>query len=219
MLKLDLQFRQGIVVKIICAVFGFCAGMAVTSVALALDMSAVPFISERTKESIEKHFSSTGRDCKLSYTVVVAKSGVWSSYCGGKLPKDDVRRIALEKCEHMAQETCGMVVVDGRVVEFDESPWNILYPETFSAASVPFIATKDRKQLKIKYGNAYRHKALAISRNGAYGYVTGRSSESEAKRLAVSFCEKHDRRRKRCFIYAVGPEVVFDMFTNIKPER
>ena len=204
--------------RITCALFSLCIGMAVASVALALDMSALPFLSEPSKEAIEKHINSVGRECRLSYTVAIAKSGAWGAYCGGRLSTEDVRRNALEKCEHIAQEPCGTAVVGGRVVEFQEFPQNIRYPDTFTASAVPFVSTKGRNQLSRDYESAGGYKALAISKNGAYGYVTGRSSDSEAKKAALNFCEKHDHRRKHCIIYAVGSDVMFDMFSNIFPK-
>ena len=202
-----------------CRLVSLLVGVAVASVAFALDMSGTPFLSEQNKEWVEKEYEGLGRKCQSSYTLAISRDDRMGAYCHSRLSTEEVSRIALEKCEHSALDPCGLVVVTGRVVEFRESPMSIRYPETFTASQVPFVSTKARSRLKKKYERARGHKALAITRNGTYWYSVRRSSEEEAKEKALGGCEKDDRRRNRCFIYAVGSKVVFDIFTNVFPER
>ncbi len=194
-------------------------GLAVAAPALALDMSGVPFLSERTKASVEQDYAVVSKGCRSSYAVAISKSGDWGPHCGSKLPEQDIVRVALERCEHTSQEACGLVVVQGSVVEFEESPVTISYPETFTASAIPFVSTRARNRLKRDYGNAPGRKALAITRQGAYGFATDEVSDASAERAALRFCEQHTRNRKRCFVYAVGSKVVFDRSTSIYPDR
>ena len=194
-------------------------GVAVATPVLALDMGGVPFLSERTKASVERDHAAAGKGCRSSYTVAISKSGHWGPHCGSKLPERDLSRVALERCEHTSQEACGLVVVQGSVVEFEESPPTISYPETFTASAIPFVSAKARNRLKRSYGSAPGHKALAITRQGGYGFATDEGSGAAAERAALRFCERHTRNRKRCFVYAVGSKVVFDRATSIYPDR
>lgn len=195
-------------------------GVSLALDAEALDMSRVPFLSEHDKELLEKDYKSAKRACQSSYAVAVSRSGGWGAMCGGsKRPEDDVRRTALEKCEHTAGESCGIVVKGGQVVDFTESPPQMSYPETFTASEVPFVSTKARKRLRKDYEKALAFKALAITRNGTYGFSRNASTQAQAKRKALKRCEKYDRKRGRCFIYSVGSEVVFDTSTEIFPKR
>ena len=194
-------------------------GLAVATPALALDMSGAPFLSERTKASVEQDYAGASKGCRSSYTVAISKSGHWGPYCGSKLPEQDIIRVALERCEHTSQEACGLVVVQGSMVEFEESPATISYPETFTASAIPFVSTRARNRLKRDYGNAPGRKALAIMRWGGYGFATDEVSDASAERAALRFCEQSTRNRKRCFVYAVGSRVVFDQSTSIYPDR
>ena len=196
-----------------------CFSMVVTPVAFALDMNDTPFLSEHSKEMVEKDYNRSSQKCRSSYAVAISKSGSWGSYCHAKLSTKEITRIVLEKCEHSVLEACGLVVVAGRLVEFQESTQNIRYPETFDASVVPFVSANSRNRLKKKYYSAPVHKALALTGNGRFAYYTGRSSDTEAKEMALERCEKYDKQKNRCFLYAVGQKVVFDIFTNIFPER
>ena len=57
-------------------------GLAVAAPALALDMSGVPFLSERTKASVEQDYAVVSKGCRSSYAVAISKSGHWGPHCG-----------------------------------------------------------------------------------------------------------------------------------------
>ena len=185
-----------------------------------LDLSDVPYLSDRSKESIIHEYNKMNDRCRKSYTVAITKSGNFANEASCRAePNQDSQRAVLEVCEHMTKETCGIVVFNGEVTEFLESDQNILYPESFVASMIPFVSDEDRKQLGKGYQNAKGHKALALTPDGVLRYSHNWSSSAKAKKSALELCENFARLSNRCFIYAVGSDVVFDKSTNITPKK
>lgn len=196
-------------------------GLSVTTPVFSLDLSDVPSVSDQIKESIVNKFNELDKKCRKSYTVAISKSAnFWSSEdCKGKWRKKERQRRVLEVCEHKTKESCGIVVFNGKVTEFTESDQNILYPESFVASMIPFVSDEYRKRLGKDYKKAKRYKALALTPDGVYGYSYGYSSSAKAKKSALEACAKDTRQSDRCFIYAVGSDVMFNKSTNIFPDK
>lgn len=207
--------RAAVAVLAAAAVFGLSAGQP----ASAIDVGGAPYLSERSKTAIEREWSASGEACRLSFTVAVAPTGHWASRCHDKATLDDVVRMTMEKCEHMAQRLCGTVVVGSREVAYTTRRPYIRYPSEFDAMRVPFVRRASRVELRDDYARADGHRALAITRNGTWATATGRGSAEEATETALESCEEFDRNRGRCFLYSVDGVVLFTPRTNIYPDR
>lgn len=189
-----------------------------TADAADLKPAEVPFLSEDERAMLTRDWRRASDRCKRTYTLAVARGGAWGAYCHRKASAEEVARIAQQKCEHAAQDLCGIVYQRGEARAFAEAAPAMRYPKTFTADQVPFVRDKTRKALAGDYGAAKGAKALALTRNGRIGRITGAADEATAKRRALAACEKEDRNRGRCILYAVGDEVVFTSRTNIFPD-
>lgn len=205
--------------RVLLIVFSFCVFVANGTTAKAIDVSDAPYISDRVKRDIERDFERSSDACKVSYTVAISPEGHWSPRCHQRATLDDVVRMAMEKCEHIAQRLCGAIIVGGLDVQYFTRRPYIRYPETFDAMRVPFVRRASRVELRDTYTGADGHKALAITRNGTWGSSVGAASEGAAIEEALADCEEFDRNRERCFLYSVDGAVRFNHRTNIYPDR
>lgn len=200
-----------------------CALAAYAAPAAALepgDAQRVPFVSERSAENIAGEIEWAVREGRTGeFTLAVSEDGAWSTrVCGNCTPQDRVRA-TLQKCEHIAQGACGLVVADGAFVgPFQTSARTLVYATTFDPAAIPFVRDELRERIARDYGSARGHKALALTRNGRAQWVDGRASAQKAQEEVLSRCNERDGRN-RCFLYALGETVVFDAGTDIYPER
>lgn len=196
----------------------FLLTTGVASSAAALDLANTPRLSEARKAKVLENYANAPKTCQRSYTVAVSESGLWSSYCHSGISRKEVARVTLETCQHVSGEDCGIVIQRGRAVAYQDATTQIKYPQVFDWRSVPFLSDRSRKRLR-KYGRRDNNRALAITRYGAYWYVSGAGSKDEAKQSALQGCEKADGNHGRCFIYSIDADVAFDMFTDIFPDR
>ena len=95
-------------------------------------------------------------------------------------------------------------------------------PRPFVPEEVPFMDDRVHDRLRSFYVPALDSKALAISINGHYAVATQRVDLEAARNEALEACNANVRRvfpspspQQRCFIYAVGKEVVWT--TNPPP--
>jgi adenylate cyclase len=100
-----------------------------------------------------------------------------------------------------------------RPVEASRSKHRPLNPD-----NIPFLDDTSQQELRRNYLPARESRALAITIHGHYGYATQRIDEEIARRDALATCDKSLHRwtpnpspQQRCFIYAVGSEVVWTL--------
>ncbi|MGB0507028.1 MAG: hypothetical protein ACPGGK_12610 [Pikeienuella sp.] len=195
------------IVFLVSLISAFCLPLA----AQALDVSDVPHVSDRTRGKIEKDYDrSRSQD---TYTLAISRSGYWGSTASGRGEAGDLVRGALQKCEHAAQERCGLAAMNGENVEFREYPPQIRYVRELDINSIPFIWSKGRDRLSDDYIGQSGHKALVLSRNGGYGFAYDEASADAAVEKAMGYCTKNGKRA--CFVYEVNDKVVFNRETNI----
>ena len=193
--------------------FGLVTAIFLTapSLSLAFDPSTVPHVSESARARIEEDFAkSTDRD---HYYLAVSESGSWASRAWSKATEADLIRGVIQKCEHIAQAPCGLAVRAGESIEFRLYPTMLRYPREFDLALVPFISENGRNRIGQRYAQKSEHRALALTRNGGFGFATGGASDDEAAEAALADC--HGERKRRCFLYSVDGRVVFSRSTDM----
>ena len=175
------------------------------------DPSEMPFISDEDLEIIARHFVG---DNKPEYTIAVCERGCWAVTWGGWSTQDRIRSV-LQRCEHQAQEPCGLIAVNGQLVTFKHQPGQITYPEKFDSDVVPFVQRRESGKIRSQYANQRRHRALALNWNGSYGFSYGQSNKELARKNALALCRKISEGHGHCFLYDVNGTVVFKPTTDI----
>ncbi len=183
----------------------------------AVDFSEVQNASSAQIAKMEADFENASERCRASYTVAVGADKGWSSFCHSKASPAELERIALQKCEYWAGGPCGIVVLRGEATPFRIRDIQTEYPTRFDASAVPFVRDSTRERLEA-YESSNKPRALAITRNGRWAFVYG-DTAAAAQAEAIRKCEEADRGRGRCFVYAVGEEVLFNRDTNLYPDR
>ena len=174
--------------------------------------SNVPFVSDKDRETIAGYFVG---DNKAGFTLAVCERGCWSLEWATSWSTQDRIRSALQRCEHIAQEACGLAAVDGKIVAFRPQPGQITYPEEFNSDAVPFVRRKYLARIHSQYAIKSRHRALAINSNGAYGYAYNQPSEDKARAEALAWCRRSSEGKGYCFLYDINGTVVFQPMTDI----
>ncbi|KIC07792.1 hypothetical protein RA19_21945 [Leisingera sp. ANG-M1] len=190
---------------------------AVSAHADAPDFYQIPFLTDAASASIQRDYERVR--CKQTYMVAVSPDGHWASRCSGNKLSSTITQAVLQKCEHAAGQPCGLVIAKGRNLPDWQPTPSMIYADSVTPDSVPFVAELRRRDMVSRYTVARRNKALALSRNGAWAYASGRLTSREAEHAALSKCEEIDGNRRRCFLYASGNDVVFGPETDIYPER
>ena len=214
-----------IIIVAICAIFG-----SVLSTAIAgesefeylgkFDASQIPLVSDKTRKAIVKDYGVYGKHQKY-YTLAISESGsTFGATAWEKYSSEDHIRLVLQKCEHSAQEPCGIVAHKNKLVKFQLSPRQLIYTEKFDVDLVPFITDKSRDWLRKNYKSSNRNVALAITRNGNMfvSRVGNWKPEEEAAKKALDGCNK-GRKRKSCFVYSINQRVLFNSDTDLRPEK
>jgi len=183
----------------------------------APDFNQIPFLSDADSASIQRDYERVR--CKRTYMVAVSPSGHWASRCSGSKLSSAITSAVLQKCEHTAGRPCGLAIAKGRNVPDWQAVPSMVYADTVSPETIPFVAELRGRDVATRYTAARRNKALALSRNGAWAYASGKLTIREAEQTALRLCEENDGNRRRCFLYAAGNEVLFGPGTDIYPER
>ena len=200
--------------RFVCAVL---AASTVSARAEAPDFQQIPFLSEPASAAIQSDYERVR--CKQTYLVAVSPNGHWASRCSGNKLSFTITSAVLQKCEHSAGQPCGLAIAKGRNLPEWRAVPSVVYADTVSPETIPFVADLRSRDVVARYTAARRNKALALSRNGAWAYASGRLTMREAEQAALRKCEENDGNRRRCFLYASGSEVVFGPDTDIYPER
>jgi hypothetical protein len=191
------------------------AQVAAAPAAAAIDIAALPLPNARNRDGIARDYAAS-RD-KGVYTLAVAPNGAWGSQDRTRnRTADDRRRNALQKCEHLGGEPCGLGIDNGVVVQaYAPAPSGLVYGGAFDAARVPFVTAETRDRLRTEYANRPAPEAVAIHRNGAASWWYGQPSDAEAQRRALEGCSQNSESQD-CFIYDVNGRVQFARDTPLR---
>lgn len=183
--------------------------------AAALDIATLPMPNERPRAEIAADYASVSN--KSAYTLAMSGDGHWGSQArtGNRTPEDR-RRNALQKCEHAAGAPCGLVVDNGvAVARFSPMPSGLVYGGRFDAASAPFVSAASRAEMATEYALRAGDRALAIHRNGAWGYEWGKAGAQAAIDGALRRCAEFSESAD-CFIHDVNGQVRFNRDTPLR---
>ncbi|WP_374076152.1 hypothetical protein [Bdellovibrio bacteriovorus] len=126
---------------------------------------------------------------------------------------------ALEGCFALSGGSPCALLAKGNVFAVNQSDLNSAFtfeipvPSSLSANAIPFVPPSDRSSILTSYLNAPSPKALAVSVDGAYYWISNQvnyplGSDAEAKRLALERCELI-AAMPPCTLYAVNANPVF----------
>lgn len=120
----------------------------------------------------------------------VSSAGAYG-WMNGCYSEEEAQNIALETCKKYAND-CSIYAIDDHLQGVSIIP----PPQQLSA---------DAKRVFLDYLKSPYHKAFAISSAGGYGWISGSSSDDEARNVALQKCYQYN---KECFIYAVNEELI-----------
>ncbi len=180
-------------------------------------------IPERLRVAIQADYDTSSR---TAYTLAVGTTGQgWGSHSGrGTWSLREQTRVAQQRCEHLSQGPCILVMVAGRLTgSVTPEPRALTYLSHFNAATVPFLNDASRADLALRYPTAQQHRALALTRTGDYHWVSQQTTEAAAQRDALLRCQQGGGGNRPCFVYSVNDQVVFtsqtDISDAIRPQR
>lgn len=180
----------------------------------------VPIVSSDAKGLIAKAYERR----EGNWALAISNSGVWSMpwSSGKKTTAADIRRRALERCQHAAQAPCHLYALNEEVhYRNGAAPTKVdlQYGGKFDARRTPFVRDEfrrnDMRGRRGTYNSMDANRALALSRTGRWSTASGYSSKQDAIKKALKNCEG-DRGNRGCFIYAVNGLVVFSPDTSIR---
>ncbi|MCY4547214.1 MAG: hypothetical protein OXC28_02500 [Defluviicoccus sp.] len=179
----------------------------------SFDTGRLPYISDEDRDRIEAAISNS--HARAHFVLAISESGKMGASRQQDINTKDRIRRAMQSCEHKSQSACGLVIVNGHFVSFENSPRQLSYPVKFDSASVPFLLYRELDRLRSNYAGKGQHRALALNWTGAFGYSTERRTKELAQKKALSICEKHSDGWGKCFLYDVNGRVVFRPNTSI----
>ena len=190
-----------------------------SSTAFAQDLSHTS-LPEPLKTAILDHIAAATPECRRTYMVAMSDQGDYATGCRPELPEADQKRWTLEYCEHGANAPCGLVLIGEDPIQLQNDTWTIEYAEVFDPDAIPFLSTHSRRQIAGAYAENPGRKALAINRNGSFGFAAGgQPGDGRAEAVALESCEKNTQVTGSCFLYAVETDVVFSRTTDIFPDK
>lgn len=197
---------------LVVAVFAAAGGMAHAD---QVDIDKIKLPSERSRADIVRDYSRSKQ--KSSYTLAVGENGSWGSRARTRgMSTNDRMMSALQKCEHFGGAPCGLVIVDGKAVAYKVSAPTVQYVTRYSINAVPFVRAENRGKIGSRYKpNAGAASALALHRNGGFGFENGASSQNAANSKALANCNKATKSND-CFVYDESGKVVFNRSTPLR---
>lgn len=146
---------------------------------------AIPAMAHAAKEKAVNNMSDVGREAVAMYdkleghkAMAMADDGA-VGYSSG-VDVGEARIAALARCAEVTRETCRVVSVDGQAVAAGTTLGEVARSHA-DAADL-------RGEVVADYEKAQGAKALAMSEDGAFGWVV-RETEEEARAAALQQCE------------------------------
>lgn len=160
--------------------------------------------------------------------IAISSSGL--GYVARKFPteidpvtEEDIRRIALQGCFLVsAGESCALLAVGNQFVVDSETlndPATFAYriddALLFEVEGLPFMPLITSRRVLAEYSALQNPKALAISIDGGFEYVSARDGVDleEAKRVTLQRCELRSRN-SLCLTAAINETLTFELNRN-----
>lgn len=176
-----------------------------------LDVSAIPYLSVKSRAALAAYPSLPGPKA-----LAISQQGNYA-YLSNKSntrTETDVKRAALQYCQHLAGEPCMLYAAGDTVLAepgsgFTASPVAIPGSGRFDPAAVPFVSDRTREVGMLNYHRNPGHKALALTVTGVWSTVWGKATEDAAREAVMEQCEQRAGKQD-CLLYAVDDEIVLD---------
>lgn len=165
--------------------------------AVALDVGAVPLISDASRQGIAERYMKAERN--RAFALGRNRIEAWAT---GDSDAEAVRR-ALQSCGHLAGRLCLIYAVGDQVVVRVPQKFRIV--DVFTPQDLPDLEPAQREAVE-RYLVADDWRAIAIGRNGRIGIATVRANEEAAVDAALRECARVGGTE--CAISAVGPFLV-----------
>jgi DNA-binding winged helix-turn-helix (wHTH) protein len=127
--------------------------------------------------------------------LAISGRGVW--YVSGRGNRDEVVRLALERCGYASQNPCLVALVDTAATV--EIPKSGRITGVFLPGTDPSLGENRSRVAQVYAGRAWR--AVARGRDGSWHPVAGAPSEAAAIEASLQDCAKADTG---CRVFAVG---------------
>jgi len=127
--------------------------------------------------------------------LAISGRGVW--YVSGRGNRDEVVRLALERCGYTSQSPCLVALVDTAATV--EIPKSRRITGVFLPGTDPSLGENRSRVAQVYAGRAWR--AVARGRDGSWHPVAGAPSEAAAIEASLQDCAKADAG---CRVFAVG---------------
>jgi len=176
-----------------------------------LDVTAIPYLSVKARAALAAYPDLPGPKA-----LAISQRGGYA-YLSNKTnsrTEADVRRSALQHCQHISGEPCMLYAAGDAVLPepgsgFTATPVDIPGSGRFDPAAVPFVSDRTREVGMLNYHRNPGHKALALTVTGVWSAVWGKATEEAAREAVMEQCEQRAGKQD-CLLYAVDGEVVFD---------
>jgi adenylate cyclase len=165
--------------------------------AIPFDPATAPLLNDNARKLLAEHYLKADR----SRALVLGRNRVdwWSP---SDTTVDSIRR-NLQICGHLTGRPCVVYAVDNEAIV--RTPQRMRAVDVFVPQDIAGLDDGQREALH-RYLIADDWRAVAVSRNGRFGIVSGRSSERTAIDDAVRMCAQAGGTE--CAISAVGPFLV-----------
>jgi len=174
------------------------------------DPAAIPYVNAKARDALANYPSLPSPKA-----LAISQKGSYAYLSNRTTPRteEEVKRGALQYCQHLAEGPCtlyalGDSVVPGADKGFKPMPVEIPGSGRFDPARVPFVTDRTREVAMLNYQRNAGHKAVALTPMGRWATVWGKDSDEEAREAVMEKCEQAGK--DECLLYAVDDEVVFD---------
>lgn len=175
--------------------------------------AGVPFVSGSARDRIAELYGER----EGQWALAVSDTGRWSFPWTTRGTAADARRSALERCQHTARKPCYLYATNAGVhfqTGAQPEPVDLQYGGAFDPARVPFVRQEHRDsgmqgRNDRPFAQRPSHRAIAMTRTGAWYSVDNQPSAESAAQAALARCEEREEGRRPCFLYVVNDEVVF----------
>ncbi|CAO3433645.1 caspase family protein [Azospirillum doebereinerae] len=175
-----------------------------------VDPSAIPYLGAKAHAALANYPSLPSPKA----LAISQKGGyAYASNRSNLRTEEDVKRNALQYCQHVAEAPCTLYAVGDSVVAdvgkgFTPMPVEIAGSGRFDPARVPFVTDRTREVAMLNYQRNPDHKAVALTLLGRWATVWGKANDEDARDAVMEKCEKGGK--EPCLLYAVNDEIVFD---------
>ncbi|MGF7175223.1 caspase family protein [Azospirillum doebereinerae] len=175
-----------------------------------VDPSAIPYLGAKARAALANYPSLPSPKA-----LAISQKGGYAYASNKSNPRteEDVKRNALQYCQHMAEAPCTLYAVGDSVVAdadkgFKPMPVEIAGSGRFDPARVPFVTERTREVAMVNYQRNNGQKAVALTLLGRWATVWDKASDEDARDAVMEKCTQGGK--DECLLYAVNDEIVFD---------